>query len=176
MNQERRKVGVDDGLCRGTRRLGTGLLLALVVASASVSANPWEVSRDGTLALTRADDAENIMMFVGCDGLMALGTDMTGRTTFDEARKINGLVVVLGIAVDDRPDVALRTTAETIELNGRLMGYQMGTAHADLVAVMKEGRSAVITNGAERYRFTLDGSRAALDALRCEGVVWKHPR
>ncbi|CRI67010.1 exported hypothetical protein [Thiocapsa sp. KS1] len=173
---ERWKRSVDGGLGTRRRLLGTGLLLALVVATATVSAGSWEVSRDGRLALTWADDAKNIMLFIGCDGLMALGTDMTGHTTFDEARKINGLVVVLGIAVDDRPDAALRTTAETIELNGRLMGYQMGTADADLVAAMKEGRIAVITNGAERYRFTLDGSRAALDALRCDGVVWKQPQ
>ena len=173
---ERWKRSVDGGLGTRRRLLGTGLLLALVVATATVSAGSWEVSRDGRLALSVADDAPNMMLFIGCDGLMALGTNMTGRTTFEEARKANGLVVVLGIAVDDRPDVALRTTAETIELNGRLMGYQMGTADADLVAAMKEGRIAAITNGAERYRFTLDGSREALDALRCDGVVWKQPQ
>jgi hypothetical protein len=168
MIRERVKRSVDGAL-------GTVLLLALVVAPATVSAGSWDVSRDGRLALSVADDAPNMMLFIGCDGLMALGTNMTGRTTFDEARKVNGLVVVLEIAVDDGPGSALKTTAEVIELDGRLMGYQMGVAGEALVAAMREGRSAVVTNAGERYRFALGGSRDALDALRCEGVVWKHP-
>ncbi len=170
MLRERVKRSVDGAL-------GTVLLLALVVVAATVSAGSWDVSRDGRLASSVADDpaAANMSLFIGCNGLMALGTDMTGRTSFEEARKVNGLVVVLEIAVDDGPGSALKTTAEVIELDGRLMGYQMGVAGEALVAAMKEGRSAVVTNAGERYRFSLGGSREALDALRCEGVVWKYP-
>lgn len=147
------------------KRLATALLGATVASGAFGSA--WEVFPDLHVAQTLATNAHNIRLAVTCGGVMSLITDITGRTTPEDARTLSDREVTIGLSIDGGEAIALPTRVAITHYQGQLLGLQNTQVPLEVVLALMQGREAVITNLAERYVFSLDGSDKALAGMAC---------